>query len=702
MEKLVERFKNYEISDFTEQKLILAFLCTIAKLGTYSIEKLVLQVLADGLENNSYLEEFAKCGLDAEFWKLVDREYGYNEETPNLLGFVLTLFTTAFKSRLTCNLPDRFFRYVGKTSAISLLESMMNNVNYQKTFEGFSSLAVNELRLKDFLNEVAPADLLECDVFEDIDNCLISWIKERLLAEDYNAKLCDLSLAEVCEKRTKTYFGKKFYQVYRMIQAACKLLAAVTYECPSEFDKILDQYVKYDYLFDRAYRDFYTCYNHLEEITDFSKLRELVENIYTNEYLAKLLPAWNRYAESGNFWEHCLVQRDFYNRIIKPLKEKTVVIISDALRYEVGMEIFNVMMGNQNSVLEKSDYMLSVIPSTTEFGMAALLPHTQLSIDEKEKVLADGFGTGGVSERLAVLRTADEKNYAVRFDDIYKADRDCLREMLTGKRVIYVYHNQIDSRGEALATENEVFDACAEAVKEIVGLIRKISGSGNTYHFIVTADHGFIYKYDKLKETDKIVVQKGFKRERRFLITDDPVCEDGVACVSFQKALGMADNLWILFPTSSNVFKAKGGANYGHGGSSPQEMIIPLLEFKMEKGHVQSHKADIEPISFINKITNLTFNVEFLQKEAVSDVIKPAQYRVYFSAENVGKISNENIIVADSCEEESAKRITKVRFNLSYKEASEYSFVIEDKDTGAIVKKYSVVLDLPCTEDYGF
>ena len=43
-----------------------------------------------------------------------------------------------------------------------------------------------------------------------------------------------------------------------------------------------------------------------------------------------------------------------------------------------------------------------------------------------------------------------------------------------------------------------MFNACEEAVQEIVDLIHRISVSGNTYHFIVTADHGFIYKRDKL------------------------------------------------------------------------------------------------------------------------------------------------------------------------------------------------------------
>lgn len=43
-------------------------------------------------------------------------------------------------------------------------------------------------------------------------------------------------------------------------------------------------------------------------------------------------------------------------------------------------------------------------------------------------------------------------------------------------------------RGDKPNTEDEVFNACEEAVQEIMDLICRINGSGNTHHFIVTAE----------------------------------------------------------------------------------------------------------------------------------------------------------------------------------------------------------------------
>lgn len=123
------------------------------------------------------------------------------------------------------------------------------------------------------------------------------------------------------------------------------------------------------------------------------------------------------------------------------------------------------------------------------------------------------------------------KTRTASFDDIKTMMKQAqLREIFTGMEVVYVYHNQIDARVDKQNTENEVFTACAEAIEEIYSLIKRLSGSANTYHFIVTADHGFIYKRDKLTESDKIggATGKGAFVNRRFIVSDDAVQDDGV------------------------------------------------------------------------------------------------------------------------------------------------------------------------------
>lgn len=54
--------------------------------------------------------------------------------------------------------------------------------------------------------------------------------------------------------------------------------------------------------------------------------------------------------------------------------------------------------------------------------------------------------------------------------------------------------------------------------------------------------------------------------------------------------LGSDDNKVISYSCSTNVFSTPGnaGLNYVHGGSSPQEMLVPLLDIKMDKGAVET------------------------------------------------------------------------------------------------------------------
>src|SRR5699024_11338771 len=64
-----------------------------------------------------------------------------------------------------------------------------------------------------------------------------------------------------------------------------------------------------------------------------------------------------------------------------------------------------------------------------------------------------------------------------------------------------------------------------------------ISTSANTYRFIVTADHGFIYKRDKIAESDKIEGIKGKTSfiNRRFVVAQEPVSKDGIASMEMSK-----------------------------------------------------------------------------------------------------------------------------------------------------------------------
>ena len=155
-----------------------------------------------------------------------------------------------------------------------------------------------------------------------------------------------------------------------------------------------------------------------------------------------------------------------------------MVIISDAMRYEVGKDLFRRMQDDPKCTA-KLEVQLSILPSYTRLGMAALLPHAELTMTDDFKVLIDGLSCDNLAERETVLQRYSPDSVCVQFDSIKSLKVAELRGIFTGKQVVCVYHNQIDARGDKPNAEDEVFVVCEEAFSEIIDLIHRASTNPN-------------------------------------------------------------------------------------------------------------------------------------------------------------------------------------------------------------------------------
>lgn len=705
-----QRFYDLEIENFNEENILVGLLSAVCKARTCSFEEVVRIVLTDGeLVDNAFLQEFEKYDLLSAFWQLCEQHFGYTDTKPSLERLLVTLFVTYTGRYVQAELPAAWKSFVSYKSGniIAFLDSLMNSVLYRDKYDALSAHVAKGLNVLSAFAGMRVDDLVECDTFLAVDQVLVKWLIGRLVSEDIGAIVNGFTIPELCEKRAKMHFGRKTGKTYQMLSSAYSMVKKADYHAADGLKPIIDRYLAADYNMDQQYRKFYYYYDQLESTESFEPLRELVENIYTNEYLACLLPAWNAGIQQDAAFSAIPLQREFYNANLRYTKERTVVIISDAMRYEVGQELF-ARMQDDPKCTAKLSVQLSVLPSYTRLGMAALLPHKTLEMTDDFQVLADGILCDNLAGRQQVLQSYNPDSVCVQFDDIKNLKVAELRDVLTKRQIIYVYHNQIDARGDKANTEDEVFHACEEAVQEIMDLIHRISVSGNTYHFIVTADHGFIYKRDKLTESDKISGKSAEKAfvNRRFIVSKAALEDDGIDHMSMGRVLGNEDSKVVSYPVSSNVFKvAGGGANYVHGGSSPQEMLVPVLEFKMERGHMETKNAEIALVSIVHKITNLITSMDFIQSDAVSDTVKAAKYRIFFLSEDNEKISNENSYVADSREENAQKRIFRMRFtfkNKKYDKDKQYYLVVYDEESGLEQWRQPVIMDIAFADDFGF
>ena len=400
-----QRFYDLEIENFNEENIITGLLSAICRTRTCSFEEVIRVMLTDGeLADNKFLSEVEKYGLLNDFWKLCEQHFGYTDVKPTLEKLVVTMFVTYTAKYIGGELPKpwKVFLSYKAGNIIAFMDNLMNNILYRGRYDELSAHVASGLNVQKSFSDYLPDDLVNCDTFLAVDQILIKWIVERLLAEDVGATLDSLTIPQICEKRSKMHFGEKTGGCYQMLDSAYQIIQAGNYRCPDSFKEILRQYQEEDFRLDYEYRRFYSAYDQLEETAAFEPLRDLVENIYTNEYLEMLLPKWNAAIQEPDAFMALPLQRDFYARNLKNAKERTVVIISDAMRYEVGKELFRRMQDDPKCTA-KLEVQLSVLPSYTRLGMAALLPHAELTMMDDFKVLIDGMPCDNLAEREAVL-----------------------------------------------------------------------------------------------------------------------------------------------------------------------------------------------------------------------------------------------------------------------------------------------------------
>ena len=597
------------------------------------------------------------------------------------------------------DLPSNLNKYIldKPGTVMAFVDQMMNSSLYKDSFRRISDKIYRSIDGDRIFKDYEIENLTNIDVFKGIDKKIITWALDRLLDENLNAEVNGSSLVNICKSRKFKHFKDLYSDQYDVLINAYYLILNKDFKAE---DNILDLVAEYDnkyYKMDTYYRKFYYHLDRVENNGIFEELQTLVENIYINRYLDIISKEFSNRLDYSNLKFKYKLQKDFYDNFVAGRNERIIVIISDAFRYEVGKELIERFKYDEKIEAE-IEPQIGVLPSYTSLGMAVLLPNEDIEITDDYKVYLDGKPTSNLIERNAILQSNNPKSDSIQYDELIKMKKQEMREFFAGKEVIYIYHNQIDAR--AHSAEDEVFDACYETMYEIEDIIKRLTNNVSATRFIVTADHGFIYTRNKNKESEKIdkFFEKEDKINKRFIISEHNYNILGTKNMIVSDVLGNYDERTITTPLTSNVFKTQGGGqNFVHGGSSPQEIIVPVIEVKTIRGAVEVEKVKISLISMVSKITSLLLSLDFVQQEPVSDIIKPATYKISFIDKDGELISNEEIYVAKSKSKDSSDRIFNLKFRLRNKKYSrdkEYYFTITDMDTGIEIHRQQVIIDI--------
>lgn len=355
---------------------------------------------------------------------------------------------------------------------------------------------------------------------------------------------------------------------------------------------------------------------------------------------------WTRcLKETGGMNEiHLLRQQDFYDEKIKPVQKKVVVIVSDALRYEVAQELIGELAKSKH--MASLNPALAMLPTETKYCKPSLLPHRELKLygkDEEQNMAVDDHILDSTQKRSEHLQTYRDGAECVPFETVAEYNQEKNREIFKHP-LVYIVHDVIDKTGHD-GNAKQVVNSCRDAIKELATMIPKIHATYNVTEIYVTSDHGFLFNDVVFADKDKHKIEEDcLERSTRYYLTKSNNKVTGIAKFPLSEVSGMvnANDVMVAVPEGTNRFAApSGGYMFTHGGATLQELIIPIITSRLERA---DNKQPVGVMILDKRLSIQASRLRFkmLQTQAVSMEMKERHIRValYYNDVQVTPVKN--------------------------------------------------------------
>lgn len=289
---------------------------------------------------------------------------------------------------------------------------------------------------------------------------------------------------------------------------------------------------------------------------------------------------------------------------------RTAWFLVDALRYEMGKELG---AGLKSAGTVRVEPACGVVPATTAFGMAALLPGagTALSYglrDGKIVPLLGGRPVVTADDRRGVFRAALGDRFAdLRLGDLLTSSSAQLRGTVGSADVLAVFSTEIDDLGE--------HSDPLVARRHISGIVADLMAAANRLielgfeRLVFAADHGFL-QLPEILPGDRCGEPAGrwLLRTRRALLGQQGARTDSVIALD-AASVGLQDAAdQICFPRGVKVFRAR--HPFFHEGLSLQECLVPVVVLDA----VQRQSGEDQPLVNVSyrsdRFTTRIFSVQ--------------------------------------------------------------------------------------------
>ncbi|BAF69861.1 BREX-1 system phosphatase PglZ type A [Nitratiruptor sp. SB155-2] len=601
-----------------------------------TMESVLLKIFEKGSD------ELEKFGLDREIFEIASKKFGFEIKSVDDLLYKL------FENYFAYNVYGKSHY---KVDARVFLKQWMENIKYQNLFKQISQKIAKDLHIVNELEKLAIEQKSRCEVYEECEQEIIKWILGSLVAKE-NLK----EILELIKSREDKIWFKEYENIYKALFFAAKLFDTQSRYSFSSFKNAINEYASIHYKADLYYRKYHYFREKSEKVELLKVLDEEIENFYLNAVLREANDQFDKFVKEYKVDEEH--QQNFFKKFVKPYidsNKKLFVIISDALRYEAAKELENII-NKMDKFESETSYLISSLPSYTQLGMAALLPHKKLSQEDSDLVLVDDKNSSGIVNRDKILKSYSESFSAIWYEDYLKLDREKGRELTKNNSLIYIYHDEIDKTGEK--DETNTFNAVQSTFDTLIKLIKQINNF-NGYNILIVSDHGFLSTKSPTKASEFCPKPEGdiIRLNRRFVIGKNFTNKSCTHSFNANE-LGIESDNSYLIAKSINKIRVQGGGNrYVHGGATLQEIVIPVIKIRKKRvSDVRDVEVDILPISTIS--TNIV-NITLYQKEPISEKVRPVTLKIAFELD--GEIlSDVQTVTFDKSDEYSENREVKV------------------------------------------
>lgn len=324
-----------------------------------------------------------------------------------------------------------------------------------------------------------------------------------------------------------------------------------------------------------------------------------------------------------------LHQTAVYPEVVAPVGARVAYVLVDAMRYEMGVELRRQLQDAENVVLRPA---VAALPTITPVGMAALLPGASADFavaEEKGHVAArvEGRPLRNLADRQKHLEAAVPGVVDLDIGRLLAMRTGKLRERIADAPLVVVRSQEIDALGET-ATALIARQLIDTAIGNVARAVHRLASVGVEY-FVVAADHGHQFSLAKGEHmrTDN---PKGDRvgLHRRCWIGRGGSTPPGAFRVSAPD-LGYDSDVDFVFPEGAGVFRSGGGLEFHHGGVSLQELIIPVLSFRIPARSAEAAAGvKVEMSGYPDAVTNRTFGVTLRCGAGQADLFGPDEVNV--------------------------------------------------------------------------